>query len=66
MFSIIGNDKDVIKAYAEMREKLKDDFVCGKDLFLIGCGDGREVYVCADDLDEVEEFLERWGDHICR
>jgi hypothetical protein len=42
------------------------DFICKKDLFLIDCGDSKEVYICADDLDEVEEFLERHKDSICR
>ena len=42
-----------------------DEFICRKDLYLIDCG-GREVYVCADGLDEVEEFLERFREYICR
>jgi len=67
MSPTIGNDRNVIKSYAfEVGEKLKDDFLCSEDLFLIDCGDGREVYVCANDLDEVETFLERWRDYICR
>jgi len=41
-------------------------FNCVKRLFMIDCGDGREVYICAEDLDEVEEFLERRRDYICR
>ena len=42
-----------------------DEFICSKNLYVIDCG-GREVYVCADGLDEVEEFLERFREHICR
>ena len=45
---------------------VKDEFICSKDLYLIDCGDGEGVYVCADGLDEVEEFLERFREHICR
>jgi hypothetical protein len=63
----MGSVRSVIKVYAfGRREGIRDDFTCNKDLFLIDCGDGREVYVCAEDLDEVEEFLERNKDRICR
>jgi hypothetical protein len=60
--SIMDSVRSVIKAYAFER----NDFTCNKDLFLIDCGDGREVYVCAEVLDEVEEFIERNKDRICR
>jgi hypothetical protein len=63
----IGSVRSAIKAYAfERRKRVRDNFTCNKDLFMIDCGDGREVYICAEDLDEVEGFIERWGDYICR
>ena len=41
-------------------------FTCRKRLFMIDCGGGKEVYICAEDLDEVADFIERHRDNICR